>query len=137
MLYHCCLDITRELDTDLHVARESLMLSICTPCLFCCLTMTGFSSRTNFSFHLHTAQHKETDLSVLLWSMIKRLRLQECEARSTNSKSAYSHDTIKVSLESKYDAKDALIKKYRRKVTTNDSASHTFSRHTSPSKKLK
>jgi hypothetical protein len=31
-------------------------------------------------FHLHTAQHKKADFSVLLW----RLRLQECEARSTN-----------------------------------------------------
>jgi hypothetical protein len=50
--------------------------------------------------------------------------LQECEARSTNSKSAYSHDTIKVSLESEYDAKDALIKNTGEKVMTNDSASH-------------
>jgi hypothetical protein len=31
----------------------------------------SFQLACKLFFHLHTAQHKETDLSVLLWSMIK------------------------------------------------------------------
>jgi hypothetical protein len=47
----------------------SLMLSICTFVLFdVSRRMARFSSRSNFFFHLHKSELKETDFSVLLWS---------------------------------------------------------------------
>jgi hypothetical protein len=59
----------------------SLMLSICTFVLFdVSRRMARFSSRSNFFFHLHKSELKETDFSVLLWSILKGLRLRECEA---------------------------------------------------------
>ena len=71
------LNINRGLDTDLHVARESLMLQ---SVLLSCMLAHDDSIQLarKLFFHLHTAQHKEqpaqhkeTDFSVLLWSMIK------------------------------------------------------------------